>query len=126
MYFADPRIVLLKNFQTIYQILTHFKCVLLQPFLFDHFKDSQTCGARNRVAAVGTEETVFISEFLGDFQACYHCSEWVPVAHWFSQGYDVGYHIIELKAPEMLAQASEASLDFICNAQPPFCMHIRE
>ncbi len=113
IFISGHVILALQGDQTFSQISPGFECILLQRFLFDHFQNCQPRRTGYRVSAEGVEITGFIRQGFGNLWTSDDGSQRMPVAHRLSQGHNIGDHIIELETPEMLAETTEAPLNFI-------------
>src|SRR5579862_2988205 len=84
--------------------------------VFKYIQNGQTCGTGYGIAAEGAEELHTVIETGGDFTGGDDCGQWERVSDRFSEDDDVRDDALSLESPEMCAEAAEADLHFVGDA----------
>ena len=83
---------------------------------FEDVQNSESRGAGNGIAAEGTEEFHAVVEACGDFRSGDDCRERESISDRFAEHHDVGNDVLRFEAPEVRAEAAEADLHFVGDA----------
>ena len=89
---------------------------LAQPLAFDHVEHRQPDLRRNRVATEGVEVLHSALKGLSDGTRRQHGSERMAVTDWLAEGQDVGPRTLCIERPHRAADATEADLHFVGDA----------
>ena len=89
---------------------------MLEMIVFEHIENSEARGASNRIAAERAEKFHAIVEAGGDFRSGDDGSEREGISDGLAEHHDVGDDVLRFESPEVRAEAAEADLHFVGDA----------
>ncbi len=114
---ADELVPLTEVLQTLEKVAAEVERVRLQALFLDHVEHRQADGAGDRVAAEGAEELHAVGERVGDLRRGDDGRHRVAVADRLAEDDDVRHHALGLEGPELAADAAEADLHLVGDAE---------
>ena len=108
--------IFLERAKRIRQVLADSQSVVWQFVFAQHIEHGQTCGARNGIAAEGTEKFHAVGEEVGDFRGGDDGGQREGIPDGFAEHDDVRDDVLSFESPEMGAETAEADLHFVGDA----------
>jgi len=121
---ADEGMVGLQSAKRIEPARADFEGVFLKIFFTQDLEDREAGGTGDGIAAECAEKFHAVVEGSGDFSSGDDGGERKSIADGFAEDDDVGNNLLRFETPEMRAEAAEADLDFVRDADTTRRAHV--